>query len=136
MIFAAAVAALSLVNVTPDNLGYGGVMLGMTRAAAERKLGRRLPPTVDDDIPACGTYQSITYIAGRSATIQWSDRTRRGIVESIIVDLDSHSRAGLPRGLVPERQSFHPPRNNDVVLFFSAEPEPPLLYIYLVECTD
>jgi hypothetical protein len=136
MIVAAAVAALSLVNVTADNLGYGGVMIATTRAAAERKLGRRLPPTVNPYIPACGEFESITYIGGRMAVIQWSDRTPRATVESIVVALDNHRLDGLPRGLVRRGGAFYPPKNEQVVLWVTDPPQPPLLYIYLVECTD
>lgn len=136
LLAAAAVAALAFINVTADNLGYGGVMIGAKRFAVERTLGRRLPPIVDDDTPACGAYKSLTHIGGRAATIQWSDRTPRAEVESIIVRLEGRPRGPLPRRLVQEGGSFHPPKNNQVVLFFSGENEPPLLYIYMADCTD
>lgn len=135
LLAAVAVAALSLVDVTPYNLGYGGVMIGATRAAVERKLGRRLPPTTAEYVEVCGEYDSITFMAGRRVVIQWSDRTPRGTVESIVVALDGHRHGSMP-GLVRDGESFYPSKNRDVVLFFSGENEPPMLYISSVECTD
>ncbi len=144
MSFLATVAVASLINITADNLGYGGVMLGATRASVERTLGRVLPPTKQaHPYPFCGSYESITYIGGNRVKIQWSDRTPDSTAEIIEVTLPEPLRERIP-GVVPVsvkeegKAAFFPSRSRKVILgtYNGNDREPPGLVVAEVGCMD
>jgi hypothetical protein len=129
--------ALPLLFVENGKLGWGGITLGMTRAAAEEALGgRRLTLRHDSDVDICGEYFSTVERHGRTIRIDWSAETPEGVIEVIAVpyggaermaydhDLSQAAVAAVPE-LVPqvEEERGDCPRRYPSFLVLRSDPE-------------
>ena len=77
--------SVDLVQLNGDQLGWGGVFLGMTRGEVESNLGQELPVELDRYVLSCGEYKSVVDLFGRKVQIQWSSPESNGTVQSIWV---------------------------------------------------
>lgn len=78
-------AALPRLFVANGNLGWAGITLGMSRADAERVLGRRLRVRYEPWADICGEHYSVIELHGRRIHIDWSAPTPDGVIEVIAV---------------------------------------------------
>jgi len=84
--------ALPRLFVANGNLGWGGITLGMTRADAERALGRSLRVEHDIDAEMCGEHYSRIELHGRSVRIAWTTASVDGAIEVISVPYGGRER--------------------------------------------
>jgi hypothetical protein len=126
--------ALPLLFVENGKLGWGGITLGMTRAATEEALGGgRLTVRHDSYVDVCGEYFSTVERHGRSIRIDWSAATPEGVVDVIAVpyggaermaydeDLSQAAVAAVPE-LVPQVDEESETAHADTHRFSSCAP--------------